>query len=77
MRMAKDLEFDIMLESKAKDLALLRLERDLPRYAPDVAVRFGLEPTAPVDPVEAAADDVDAAEADVEAESAAAVGVDD
>jgi UV DNA damage endonuclease len=77
MRMAKDLEFDIMLESKAKDLALLRLERDLPRYAPDVAVRFGLEPTAPVDPVVAAADDVDAAEADVEAESAAAVGVDD
>ena len=34
--------FDVMLEAKAKDLALLRLRRDLPRYAPDVAVRFGL-----------------------------------
>ena len=31
-----------MLEAKAKDLALLRLRRDLLRYAPDVALRFGL-----------------------------------
>jgi UV DNA damage endonuclease len=30
-----------MLESKSKDLALLRLRKDLPRYAPDVAQRFG------------------------------------
>ena len=34
--------FDVMLEAKSKDLALLRLQRDLQRYAPDVAVRFGL-----------------------------------
>lgn len=34
--------FDVMLEAKAKDLALLRLRADLPRYAPDVAARFGL-----------------------------------
>lgn len=34
--------FDVMLEAKAKDLALLRLRRDLPRYAPDVAAVFGL-----------------------------------
>lgn len=44
MRMAAGLEFDVMLESKAKDLALMRLRPDLLRYAPDVAARFGLEP---------------------------------
>ena len=37
-----DIETDIMLEAKAKDLALLRLRKDLARYAPDVARRFGL-----------------------------------
>ena len=36
------LELDVMLEAKAKDLALLRLRHDLARYAPDVAARFGL-----------------------------------
>lgn len=49
MRMAHDLDFDVMLEAKSKDLALLRIRRDLKRYAPDVAVRFGIEP----DPIEA------------------------
>jgi UV DNA damage endonuclease len=39
--------FDVMLEAKMKDLALLRLRRDLPRYAPDVALRFGLAPNPP------------------------------
>lgn len=42
MRMAEGLEFDVMLESKAKDIALIRLRPDLLRYAPDVAARFGL-----------------------------------
>jgi UV DNA damage endonuclease len=42
MRSAADLDFDVMLEAKAKDLALLRLRQDLVRYAPDVAARFGL-----------------------------------
>jgi UV DNA damage endonuclease len=42
MRMAEGLEFDVMLESKVKDLALLRLRPDMLRYAPDVAARFGL-----------------------------------
>ena len=45
MRSAEGLLFDVMLESKEKDLALLRLRRDLPRYAPDVAARFGVMPT--------------------------------
>ncbi|MFL1460872.1 UV DNA damage repair endonuclease UvsE [Roseococcus sp. DSY-14] len=34
--------FDVMVEAKAKDLAVLRLRRDLLRCAPDVAARFGL-----------------------------------
>jgi UV DNA damage endonuclease len=42
MRLAGELSFDIMLEAKVKDLALLRLRRDLQRYAPDIASRFGL-----------------------------------
>lgn len=36
-------DFDVMLESKLKDVALLRLREDLARYAPDVAARFGPE----------------------------------
>ena len=43
MRMLPGNKFDVMLEAKSKDLALLRLRRDLQRYAPDVAERFGLE----------------------------------
>jgi UV DNA damage endonuclease len=45
MRAADDLTFDVMLESKAKDLALIRLRSDMLRYADDVAARFGLAPT--------------------------------
>ncbi len=44
MRQAADLTFDVMLESKLKDVSLLRLRHDLQRYAPDVAQRFGLAP---------------------------------
>ena len=42
LRSVPHLEFDVMIEAKAKDLALLRLRQDLVRYAPDVAARFGL-----------------------------------
>ncbi|MBX9582997.1 MAG: UV DNA damage repair endonuclease UvsE [Gemmataceae bacterium] len=51
---AAGLEFDVMLEAKAKDLALFRLYKDLPRYVPEHAARFGLEqPTdADADPAE-------------------------
>jgi len=44
MRLAAGLTFDVMLEAKVKDLALIRLRPDLIRYAPDVAERFGLVP---------------------------------
>jgi len=42
MKTVEGLVFDVMLEAKAKDLALIRLRPDLVRYAPDVATRFGL-----------------------------------
>lgn len=48
MRSLDRCEFDVMLEAKSKDLALLRLRRDLQRYAPDVAARFGLETAAEI-----------------------------
>ena len=59
MRDAAGLEFDVMLEGKAKDLSLAKLRPDLLRYAPDVAARFG------VFPAEAAA--LEAEEASLEA----------
>jgi UV DNA damage endonuclease len=40
MRDAEGLSFDVMLESKAKDLSLLRLRSDLIRFAPELAHRF-------------------------------------
>jgi UV DNA damage endonuclease len=38
-------DFDIMLECKVKDLAVLRLREDLQRYAPDLAALFRTELT--------------------------------
>ncbi len=49
-------DFDVMLEAKAKDLALRRLRADLVRYAPDVAVRFGLGEGASTDESESETD---------------------
>lgn len=43
MRQLAGLEFDVMIEAKAKDLAVLRLRADLARCAPDVAARFGID----------------------------------
>ncbi|WP_129790796.1 UV DNA damage repair endonuclease UvsE [Sphingosinicella sp. CPCC 101087] len=45
MRMAEGLEFDVMMEGKAKDVSLLKLRPDLLRFAPDVAERFGIFPS--------------------------------
>jgi UV DNA damage endonuclease len=44
MRIAEGLDFDVMIEAKSKDLALIKLRPDLLHYAPDVAARFGLYP---------------------------------
>jgi len=46
MRDAEGLEFDVMMEGKAKDISLLKLRPDLLRFAPDVAARFGIYPDA-------------------------------
>jgi len=43
MRGVADRDFDVMIEAKAKDLALIRLKPDMLRYAPEVALRFGLD----------------------------------
>lgn len=42
LRSIRHVDVDIMLESKAKDLSLLRLRNDLARYAPDLAPRYGV-----------------------------------
>jgi UV DNA damage endonuclease len=36
-------DFDVMLEVKAKDIALLQLRRDVARFAPDLAGRTGVQ----------------------------------
>ncbi len=43
LRSIAHLDTDIMLEAKAKDLALLRLRSDIARYAPDLARHYGIE----------------------------------
>ncbi|MGI4829404.1 MAG: hypothetical protein ACRYFU_14600, partial [Janthinobacterium lividum] len=42
LRSIAHLDTDIMLEAKAKDLALIRLRNDLLRYAPDLAPRYNV-----------------------------------
>ena len=44
MRTMEGLEFDVMMEGKAKDVSIIKLRPDLLRYAPDVAARFGIHP---------------------------------
>ncbi len=41
--LAEERAFDVMLECKSKDLALLRLRADILRYGADVAPLFGME----------------------------------
>ncbi len=42
LRSIAHLDADIMLEAKAKDLALLRLRNDIARYAPELALRYNI-----------------------------------
>jgi UV DNA damage endonuclease len=42
LRSIAHLDTDIMLESKAKDLSLIRLRNDLARYAPELLPRYGI-----------------------------------
>ena len=60
LRSIQHLETDIMLESKAKDLSLLRLRNDIIRYAPELAPRYGVTIKNPVeDAFEIVEDDAD------------------
>lgn len=43
LRSIVHIDVDVMLESKAKDLSLIRLRHDLARYAPDLAARYGVD----------------------------------
>ncbi len=43
LRSVAHLDTDVMLESKAKDLSLIRLRNDLARYAPDLLARYGID----------------------------------
>jgi UV DNA damage endonuclease len=45
LRSIAHLDTDIMLESKAKDLALIRLRNDLARFAPELLPRYGISST--------------------------------
>ena len=49
LRSIQHLETDIMLESKAKDLSLLRLRNDIARYAPELASRYGIQLNQPIE----------------------------
>lgn len=42
LRSIRHVDTDVMLESKAKDLSLIRLRHDLARYAPDLTARYGI-----------------------------------
>ncbi len=57
LRSIQHLETDIMLESKAKDLSLLRLRNDIARYAPELAPRYGISLNAPVEDAEEIVED--------------------
>ena len=51
LRQIAHLDVDLMLESKAKDLSLIRLRNDIARYAPELAPRYGINMAQPVEDV--------------------------
>lgn len=51
LRSIVDVDVDVMLESKAKDLSLIRLRNDIARYAPDLAQRYGIDLASEVEDV--------------------------
>jgi UV DNA damage endonuclease len=42
LRSIREIDVDVMLESKAKDLSLIRLRNDMAKFAPDLAARYGV-----------------------------------
>jgi UV DNA damage endonuclease len=43
LRSIQHIDVDVMLESKAKDLSLIRLRNDMAKYAPELAARYGID----------------------------------
>lgn len=66
LRAIQHLETDIMLESKAKDLSLLRLRNDIAKYAPDLAARYAIPLNAPVEDAGEIVETDDAAEVEAQ-----------
>lgn len=52
LRSIQDIDVDIMLESKAKDLSLIRLRNDMAHFAPELAVRYGVDAQQAAEEVE-------------------------
>ena len=43
LRSIQHVDVDVMLESKSKDLSLIRLRNDMAKFAPDLAARYGVD----------------------------------
>ena len=43
LRSIQHIDTDVMLESKAKDLSLIRLRNDMARFDPQLAARYGVD----------------------------------
>ena len=69
LRSIQHIDVDVMLESKSKDLSLIRLRNDMARYAPELAARYGVD-------AQQAAEDVGEVVETIEAEEGEEVAAD-
>lgn len=67
LRSIQHVEVDIMLESKAKDLSLIRLRNDMAKYAPELAARYGVDAAQATEDVEEIVEEGDTEESTEEA----------
>ena len=74
LRSIRDVDVDIMLESKAKDLSLIRLRNDMAKFAPELAARYGVDARQAAEDVEESVveEDADAVERSEPRDGAAA-----
>lgn len=63
LRSIQHVDTDVMLESKSKDLSLIRLRNDMARYAPELAVRYGVDAQQAAEDVGEVVEEADDAEA--------------
>jgi UV DNA damage endonuclease len=64
LRSIAHLDTDIMLESKAKDLSLIRLRNDLARYAPELLARYGIDESQATEDVQEIVETVEEKQSD-------------